>query len=52
MNNYNFRNITEEDYEFIYELKKNAYKKYVERLKKYTQIIDLKVLWWYYLGIE
>lgn len=28
--NYNFRKITENDYEFIYELKKNAYKKYVE----------------------
>lgn len=26
---YNFRNITPEDYEYIYELKKNAYKEYV-----------------------
>lgn len=26
---YNFRNITPEDYEYIYELKKNAYKDYV-----------------------
>lgn len=27
---YNFRNFTDEDYEFVYELKKCAYKKYVE----------------------
>lgn len=28
--NYGFRNISEIDYEFIYQLKKDAYKKYVE----------------------
>lgn len=28
--NYNLKNITEDDYEFIYQVKKNAYKKYVE----------------------
>lgn len=27
---YNFRNITDNDYWYIYELKKNAYRKYVE----------------------
>ena len=26
---YYFRNITPEDYEYIYDLKKNAYKKYL-----------------------
>ena len=30
MKNYEFRKITEEDYEYIYQLKKNAYKVYVE----------------------
>lgn len=29
MTEYNFRNITPKDYEYIYELKKNAYKEYV-----------------------
>ena len=32
MNNtkYSLRNITEQDYDFIYQVKKDAYKKYVE----------------------
>ena len=30
MKNYEFRKITKEDYEYIYQLKKNAYKVYVE----------------------
>lgn len=29
---YNFRKYEDKDYNFIYELKKNAYKKYVEEI--------------------
>lgn len=32
MINYTLRNITEEDYDFIYDVKKDAYKKYVEQI--------------------
>lgn len=49
MRNYILRKYVNDDYEFVYEVKKNAYKKYVEKCwDKWDEIdqkIDLKNLW-------